>query len=448
MDKILHPIVVAFAWIWVNINKGVTALGLSTDTGHGWVISIVIMTLLVRALIIPLYIKQIKSTRSMQMIQPELQKLQAKYKGKTDQASKQKQSEEMMALYKKHGTSPYASCLPMLVQMPVLFALYRVIYGVEQMTEGTYAWDHLGPLTMDIAHQIAGSKFMGVSLFESLSTTPGMGKAAFIVLIVIMVGFQFWTMWLSMKRNMPPAQDPNNPMVRSQKMMMYLMPAMFIFTGVVFKMALLVYMVTTTVFSWAQQLAVIWWLPTPGAPAYEKLTRKREAKYQEWAKPFFEDYDAKKADLAPDSDELAALQTKTLAEVKSKAKRQHVHSGFPENWTDADRLNVYRGLAMEPWKTLPDENWIRAMARSRKSQSELVNRKQPKKLTREQRMRRAQAAQDAALEDERAAERAARREAQKKAKQGTDLSPEELEKRRQERRAAQRRQGKSGKKGK
>lgn len=441
MDSFLHPIIVAFAWIWVNINKGVVALGLSTESGHGWVISIVIMTLFVRALIIPLYIKQIKSTRGMQVIQPEMKKLQAKYKGKTDQASRQKQSEEMSALYKKHGTSPYASCLPMLVQMPVLFALYRVIYGVEQMTAGTYKYDHLGPLNMDIAHQIASSKFMGVSLFESFNSTPGAGKIAFIVLILVMVGFQFWTMWLNMKRNMPPQDDPTNPMARSQKMMMYMMPAMFIFTGFVFKMALLIYMVTTTLFGWAQQLAVLWFLPTPGSPAFEKLTKKRENKYQAWAKPYFADYDASKAQIEPKTPEMEQFESKSLTEVQAKAKKQRVHSDFPETWSDSDKVAVYRSLATEPWKTLPDEAWMREMKRTRKSQAEISNRKQPKKLSREQRMRRAEQQRMDSIDEAKAAERKARRES-KKAKKGTSLTPEEIEKRRQERRAAQRKQGK------
>lgn len=438
MDKFLHPIIVAFAWVWVKIHDFVVALGLGGGNGHGWILSIVLLTLLVRVLIIPLYVKQIKSTRNMQMLQPELQKLQAKYKGKTDSASRQRQSEEMMALYKEHGTSPYASCLPLLVQMPVLFALYRVIYAVEALSAGTYPYDSLGPLTKTVASEVKGSELFGVSLFESLSTTAGIGKLTFIVLIAVMVAFQFFTMRMSMSKNMPQAQDPSNPMVRSQKMMMYLMPAMFIFTGIVFKMALLVYMVTTTIFSWAQQLWVLLYMPTPGSIAHEKLVGKRQAKFQKWARVEFDQYDRELEKAKGDPQKIEQLENDTLASVEAKAKKDKVDTDFPESWTVHDRLLVYRTLAREPWKTLPDTGWKREMLRTRKASSETTARqaKQPKKLSREQRLRR----QQIEAQDEQARRRAEERASRKASKKtpGADLSPEEKERRRQERRAAQR----------
>lgn len=446
VDKYLHWIIVAFAWIWMKIHDFVVFIGLGSG-GAGWVVSIVILTLLVRAAIIPLYIKQIRSTRGMQAIQPQLQKLQAKYKGKTDAASRQRQSEEMMALYKKAGTSPYSSCLPMLVQMPVLFALYRVIFAVVALHSGTYLYPNLGPLDTEVATNIYNSDFLGVSLFDTLTTTPGALKLVFVFLILVMVTFQFLTMRMSMTKNMPAASDPNNPMVRSQKMMMYLMPAMFIFTGLVFMMALLIYMVITTVFSWAQQLWVIKVLPTPGSPAYKELVEKREKKYQAWAKPFFEQYQSASAELVKDSPELLELQEKTLVEVKSKAKRDHVDQNFPESWTAADQLGIYRNLAVEPWKTLPDKEWMKGIAAARVAQKNSSSRqaRQPKKLTREQRARRAELERRSVEEQAKAEARAAKKEQRKASKPGANLTPEEIEKRRQARRAQQRKRGNPGK---
>lgn len=434
MDKWLHWIIVGFAWVWVKIHDFVAMIGLG-NSGVGWVLSIVILTLLVRAAIIPLYLKQIRSMRGMQALNPELQKLRAKYKGKTDAVSRQRQNEEMMALYKEAGTSPYASCMPMLVQMPVLFALYRVIYAVEAIHNGTYIYPNLGPLDQTMATQIYNSKFLGVSLFDTLATTPGALKLVFVFFIVVMVGFQFFTMRMSMKRNMPAQDDTSNPMVRSQKMMMYLMPAMFIFTGVVFMMALLIYMVTTTVFSWAQQYWVLKVMPTPGAPAYEELVQKREKRYQAWARPAFEAYQNEALELT--GPELEALQVSTLEDVKRRASKEKVDGNFPENWTPVDQLGVYRSLAMEPWKTLPDEAWMKSLVAARKTQAEVGNRqaKQRKKLTKEQRARRAQAENEAT--------------SKKKAKPGSNLTQEEIERRRQARRAEQRKRGNkgSGKKG-
>ncbi|MFT0761968.1 membrane protein insertase YidC [Actinomyces sp. F1_1611] len=450
MDTWLHWIIVAFAWIWVKIHDVVVALGLGFGGGAGWIISIVILTLLVRAAIIPLYLKQIKSQRGMQAIQPEIQKLQAKYKGKTDQASRQRQSEELMALYKKNGTSPYSSCLPLLVQMPVLFALYRVIFAVQQLNAGTYVYDNLGPLTKEVAAEIANSKFLGIGLFESLNSTPGALKIVFVVLIGLMVLFQFLTMRMSMTKNMPPAQDPNNPMVRSQKTMMYMMPAMFIFMGFIFQMALLIYMITTTIFSWVQQVWVIKALPTPGSPAYDELIAKREKKYQQWGQPYFEGYDRELEQLTQsagtDSEAASDLAVKTLAEAKKRAKGEKVDVDFPEEWSTEEQLSVLRGLAFDDWKALPDETWLRELKKTKASAADAKTRKQPKKLSREQRIRRAQLEAADADAQAKYEERQARKEQQKAAKAGTTLTPEEVERRRQERRAAERKQRKQGKK--
>ncbi len=447
MDKFLHPIIVAFAWIWVKLHDLVVALGLDLGGGGGWVISIILLTLLVRAAIIPLYLKQIKSQRGMQAIQPEIQKLQAKYKGKTDSASKQRQSEEMMALYKKNGTSPYSSCLPLLVQMPVLFALYRVIFAVQTMNAGEYAYEALGPLTKSVAAEIASSTFLGVGLFENLSTTPGINKAVFVVLIAVMVVFQFLTMRLSMTKNMPPAQDPNNPMVKSQKTMMYMMPAMFVFMGFVFQMALLIYMVTTTIFSWVQQVWVVKQLPTPGSPAYTELLTKRQAKYQKWANPLFTQYDQDLEALTAENDTegVEQLAATTLVEVKKKARGEKVDTRFPEDWSSTEEMGVLRGLAFGEWKELPDETWLKLQVQAKNAAQEAKTRKQPKKLSREQRQRRAQIERQDAAAQAKYEERLERKDREKASKPGSDLTPEQIEKRRQERRAAQRQQRKKGK---
>ncbi len=450
MDAVLHPIIVVFAWIWVNIHKLLVLLGMPDGPGFAWVLSIILLTVLIRIAIIPLYLKQIRSTRNMQMIQPELKKLQDKYKGKKDQASKQRQQEEMMALYKKNGTSPFASCLPMLVQMPVLFALYRVIFAVEQIMEGTYrdgTVDHLGPLTATVATDIDHSTVFGVGLSQSMSTTPDWGqKLIFVGFIALMVMLQFFTMRMSMKKNMVATTDPNNPAARSQKSMMYMMPLMYVFTGLVFKMALLMYMVTTAIFSWGQQLWVLKTMPTPGAPAYDELSEKREKKYKEWAVPAFESYDSELENVGADTQAKAELDTRTLLSVQKNAKRQKVASEFPENWDDAEKIAVYRSLAMEPWSSIPDEAWLKQLVLKKNSQeaAEAARANRPKKLSREQRLRQAQRQRQEADAEQRRQERAARKAQDRKAK-GGDLTPEEIERRRAARRAERRAQNKKKK---
>ena len=84
--------------------------------------------IVIRILLIPLFVKQIKASRGMQLIQPEMKKIQEKYKGKHDtEVSRQAMTQETMELYKRTGTNPFSSCLPILLQSPIFFALFRVL---------------------------------------------------------------------------------------------------------------------------------------------------------------------------------------------------------------------------------------------------------------------------------------------------------------------------------
>lgn len=91
---------------------------------------IILFTIVIKMLMIPLTIKQQKSTKLMSIMNPEVQAIQKKYKGKTDNESMQRQNVEIQAVYEKYGTSMTSGCLPLLIQMPILFALYRVIYNI------------------------------------------------------------------------------------------------------------------------------------------------------------------------------------------------------------------------------------------------------------------------------------------------------------------------------
>jgi len=104
-----------------------TKVGLPASSGWTWALSIVGLVIVIRIILIPLFVRQIKASRGLQMIQPEIKKIQAKYKGKTDQETRQKMTQETMALYKETGTNPFASCLPLILQMPIFLALFRLI---------------------------------------------------------------------------------------------------------------------------------------------------------------------------------------------------------------------------------------------------------------------------------------------------------------------------------
>ena len=106
-------------------------------------LSIVIVTLIIRVLLLPLMIKQIRSTQAMQQVQPEIKALQEKYSSK-DAKTQQKLQQETMALFQKHGVNPFAGCLPIFVQMPILIAMYHAIMRTAEIKLGTFLWFELG----------------------------------------------------------------------------------------------------------------------------------------------------------------------------------------------------------------------------------------------------------------------------------------------------------------
>ena len=443
-DAILHPFAWAISYVWVWIHDLLVLLGMSSGSGMAWVLSIVLLTILVRIAIIPLFLKQIRSSRAMQAIQPEMRKIQEKYKGKKDQVSRQKMMEETQALQRKHKVSPFASCLPMLVQMPVLFGMYRAIIAVSSISNGTYTYrgeatDHLGPLTESVSTEIVNSTVLGVPLSHTLRESWGQPTivAVFIAAIVLMVILQFVSMRLSFSRNMPDMGD--NPMAQSQRSMMYVMPLMFIFSGVFFQMGVVIYTVTASFWALGQSFWTVKVMPTPGSPAYADLLSSRESAYQEWAKPFFQNYDRERAALGTESTDprVDELNERTLVAVRSKAKKQHVASDFPASMTTGEIITVYRNLAFQKWTTLPDEQWMHgltlAVEKRLAKQEASAQRAELQKQVRERRALEREAAK--------ASSESTPAEAAKDSTNGS-LSAEEIERRRVERRKARRRSGK------
>lgn len=276
-DKILFPLKWVVAHIMVGSHKVFTFLGVNPDSGWGWVLSIVALTVIIRVLLIPLFVRQIKASRSMQIVQPEIQKLQKKYKGRTDTASRQAMQQEMMAIYREAGTSPFASCMPMLLQMPIFFSLFRVLIAVKDIANGTYVSDGIGPLDRAVAEQIEHSEIFGASLSSTfLGSEVFSVKIITAVLVVLMSASMLFTQRQLTMKNMP-ASALDNPMARQQKMLMYLLPGVFVISGISFPIGVLLYWTTSNIWSMGQQWWVIRNSPTPGSEA-ERLLLERRAR--------------------------------------------------------------------------------------------------------------------------------------------------------------------------
>ncbi|MDQ0762260.1 membrane protein insertase YidC [Streptomyces canus] len=243
------------------------------DTGWAWGLSIVSLVILIRICLIPLFVKQIKSTRAMQTLQPEMKKIQERYKN-----DKQRQSEEMMKLYKETGTNPLSSCLPILAQSPFFFALYHVLNGIA--TGSTIGVINDSLLASARKAHIVGAplaaKFTdGSSKVEALGASLTDVRVVTAVMIVLMSASQFYTQRQLMTKNVDTTVK--TPFMQQQKMLMYVFPVMFAVFGINFPVGVLVYWLTTNVWTMGQQMYVIRNNPTPGSKAQaaylERLTK-------------------------------------------------------------------------------------------------------------------------------------------------------------------------------
>jgi YidC/Oxa1 family membrane protein insertase len=311
---IFETILAPFKWlvsiIMVGFHDGLSAIGMPAANGWTWTLSIIGLVLVIRAALIPVFVKQIKAQRGMQLLQPDLKKLQDKYKGKTDQLSRQAMAQEQMAMYKKHGTNPFSACLPMLIQMPFFFALFQVLSGI---TSAATKGQGIGAMSHDQVVQFDESSIFGAPLSASLlhGLPNGTGNQVSvivltIVMILAMTASQFITQKQIMAKNMSE-EAMASPFMRQQKMMLYILPIVFGVGGINFPIGVLIYWTTTNLWTMAQQFFVIRRMPTPGSPAAKALAERRAAK----GLPSMPLTGAKKADAeAAEAAALVAMQAK------------------------------------------------------------------------------------------------------------------------------------------
>jgi len=265
-------------WHWVF-----TSLGLPADAGLTWVLSIIGLVIVVRSALIPLFVRQIKSQRKMMEIAPELRKVQEKYRGKKDQLSREAMSRETMALYKKHGTTPVSSCLPLLVQMPILLGMFYTLSDVKRHAE--WGVGGVGLLNADLTKQFYDAQLFDVApLHTNMIEAIGLGQTAtviiLVILVVLMIASQFITQLQIISKNLSP-EAKTGQAYQMQRIMLYVLPLAFIFSGVFFPLGVVLYWFTSNIWTMVQQFLVIRNLPTPGSEAAkareERLARKGKA---------------------------------------------------------------------------------------------------------------------------------------------------------------------------
>ena len=280
---LLWPIKWLIELILVSFHTLFTAAGLDFNSGASWVLSIVGLVLVVRAALIPVFVKQIKSQRNMMLVQPELQKLQKKYKGKTDRDSRERFAKEQMELYKRTGSNPFSSCLPLLLQMPIFMGLFFVLNDSQQNKAG------VGLLNADLALSFSQAEIFGAKLSATFFSSDDINvKILAGIMIVLMSSSQFITQKQIMAKNQNP-DVANSQFMQTQKILLYVLPLVFLVSGVTFPLGVMTYWLVSNFWTMGQQFVVIRNMPTPGSPAYkarqERLARKGKPLDDEPKKP-------------------------------------------------------------------------------------------------------------------------------------------------------------------
>ncbi|MFD1828968.1 MULTISPECIES: membrane protein insertase YidC [Streptomyces] len=273
MDTILGPLYTAVSWIIVQFHK-LYSLVFDEDSGWAWGLSIVSLVILIRIALIPLFVKQIKATRNMQALQPKMKAIQERYKN-----DRQRQSEEMMKLYKETGTNPLSSCLPILAQSPFFLALYQVLNKIANNQS-------VGVLGSDLVKSAREAHIFGAPIaarfmdsadkVEALNAGLTDVRVVTVIMILLMSASQFYTQRQLMTKNVD--LTVKTPFMQQQKMLMYVFPVIFAVFGINFPVGVLVYWLTTNVWTLGQQMYIIKRNPTPGSLAYKQRQEKLRAK--------------------------------------------------------------------------------------------------------------------------------------------------------------------------
>jgi YidC/Oxa1 family membrane protein insertase len=235
------------------------------DSGAAWALSIIGLTVVIRAALIPLFVKQIKSSRNMQLLQPRVRELQKKYGH-----DRERLAQEQMALYKETGTNPFASCLPLILQMPIFLALFRLI---DLAANG----EKRGILTDRQVESLSQAKIFGARIADTFTGASGDSalevRILAAVLVVAMTATTFLTQRQLMTKNMP-ADALTGPYAQQQKILLYVLPVVFAVGGIAFPIGVILYWTTSNLWTMGQQFVVIRHNPVPGTPAAEAKAKR------------------------------------------------------------------------------------------------------------------------------------------------------------------------------
>jgi YidC/Oxa1 family membrane protein insertase len=254
----LDPLYRAVAWVIIQIHAGLSFV-VDADSGWAWGGSIILLTVLMRLLIFPLFVKQIHASRKMQELNPQVQALRKKYK-----SDKQRMNQEVMKLYQEAGANPLSGCLPLVVQMPIFISLFRVLNGIANAKEGNGSHGISAALVHSAQHADIFGATISTRFLDAWKLHSTSGIIVCGVAVLISSTTTFFSVRASMNRQ--PAMDDANPMASAQRMMVFLAPLFGLF-GLGFPLGVLMYWVTSNSWTLAQTHYIHKKYPTTQAAA-------------------------------------------------------------------------------------------------------------------------------------------------------------------------------------
>lgn len=302
------PIVGQICWVLGKVMNFIyTMLDniLTTDTGLvGW--SIIIYTILVYTCMLPMTINQQRTTKMQAVINPEVQAIQKKYKNKKDQASMMKQQEEIQQVYDKYGTSMMGGCLPLLIQMPFLFALYPVIYNIQEYV----------PHITDEANKFLTIPNMTITPSAMISAVRsgenlGFPSAVIIITAILLPVLSGATQYISVKLSQNisgSAQQMDNQMAGTMKTMNITMPLFSVFMVFSLPTGIGVYWVVSAVVRCVQQIVINKYLSKMSIEDLIEKNKEKAARKRE-----------KRGERAEKINEMAQMNTKSIKSSANKS---------------------------------------------------------------------------------------------------------------------------------
>ncbi len=271
LGAMMTPLYWAVSGILVGFHSLLSPV-FGADSGASWALSIVLLTVVIRTLLIPLFVRQINSARNMQLIAPKQRALQEKYGH-----DRERLGQETMKLYKEEGVNPMASCLPLLLQMPIFLALFYVLNSVSHGTALGFFFE----TNPQLVGSLQNATIFGAPISAMFLPIPASGfgptQVVALVLVLLMTGVLFVTQLQLMRKNMPP-EALTGPMAQQQKIMLYVFPLMYLFIGGNIPVGVLLYWLVSNLWTMGQQYILIHNNPAPGTPAYVDWEERMRAK--------------------------------------------------------------------------------------------------------------------------------------------------------------------------